>query len=519
MLPRPRMSSLVALALTAATAQVLLPASAPAEARATTQAQRGGTGTLSISPSANYVGGQTLTFSGDIGQGRHRISLQMGRPGHWAELPGTPHLWTARDGSFSFQHPAPSMFNLYLRAKTRGAATNPVIFNAVSQDLVVSGPRQVSPGSLFTLSVDTTPDNLPGRADLDGLPAFPGRPLTLQKRGADGWENLQQTTVAPNGNAAFAVTAGSRGEEVYRVRQEDWEGIGWFPSFPVAVQVGSGSGRVAATSSTAPVAARTAAGTLARSGDGRVRTASKTHTWGTALYDFAWKYGEALTEPPFRGTRPRGWWLDSATGLGRAVTHNGGLLLDSQFDRKGAGYGTTRAEVRGNASRYGRWEATMRLKRIETGAANYHAVIELVPARSVDDACGGRTITVADVVADDSRSRSKVRIGVTSSRHHRKWAAVRSRPLNQRSPNAFAVELSRRHISWFHNGRLIGSVRSRAAIPRVPMTLRLSLVGNGQRQMNHTQFHSDWQRSFSLKRGRQLRNGAKLRASRFRGGC
>ena len=79
--------------------------------------------------------------------------------------------------------------------------------------------------------------------------------------------------------------------------------------------------------------------------------------------------------------------------------------------------------------------------------------------------------------------------------------------------------MSRRHISWFANGRIIATVRSRAAVSDVPMTLRLSLVGEGQQEMNRTKAISDWQRGFSLKRGRLATRGHALRAGNHAGGC
>ena len=62
--------------------------------------------------------------------------------------------------------------------------------------------------------------------------------------------------------------------------------------------------------------------------------------------------------------------------------------------------------------------------------------------------------------------------------------------------------MTKRHISWFIEGRVVATVKSRAAVSDVPMTLRLSLAGRGLDEVNRTQAISDWQRGYSLERGR-----------------
>ena len=69
------------------------------------------------------------------------------------------------------------------------------------------------------------------------------------------------------------------------------------------------------------------------------------------------------------------------------------------------------------------------------------------------------------------------------------------------SSHAVAVEVSRRHITWFLNGVPVGTVKAAAARSGVPMTLRLSLEGKGRSEMNQVILQSDWQRGFSLDRG------------------
>jgi hypothetical protein len=484
-------------------------------------------GSLSISPS-RYVGGQAVTFEGKLGvSGVRKIWLQsyMGRPGdEWTRVEGFRSK-TSRNGSFRFTYPAPSMFGIKYRVASSGRATPSYTFNARSQDLVLTtvpnssavGTGEALADRPFTIKVDTTPV-LTRRPDLPS-PVFAGRDLTLQKQNAQGqWRTLDRTITDSSGNGSFVVPASDPGCPLFRVRQEEWtkggSKVGWFPSFPTPVDVlaSASSSGSCVTPPAAPSDTNVPPQTASESQV--AGTAGGTNRWGQSLWDFAWESGQSLTARPSRGSDRRGWWLDRATGLGRASQHNGGLLLDSQRLWSGRGdFGTTSATLQNNARAYGRWEAKMRLKRLETGANNYTARIELVPSRSKDYNCGARTITVASVKVGSER----VAIGARNGQ--RQWRAQRQIASPEAKALAFAVEVARSHITWFYNGNAIGTVRSRAAVSDVPLTMRLSLVGDQNREMNKTVFISDWQRGFDMSSGKSVTSGRSLRRSGFSGGC
>lgn len=524
-------------------AVMLLVVLAPTGSVATQQAALQQAGSLTVSPGL-YVGGQRMLFEGNLGvTGERRIGLQfhMNRPGDdWNDVEGFSSR-TAANGSFSFAHPAPSMFGIRMRVVSGNLATTPWTFDAKSQDLVVTvdaglpglAENQVVAGLPFTFHVDTTPEDLTRRPDLPA-PAIQGRELSLQKRVAGGrWVELETTTTDFAGEGSFEWTVDPIGtttrtvESVlaFRVVQEDWTAggndIGWFPSFPVPVEVLASVGRQGATQrTTSSLTTRPEAdvppSTVPGLRSGAAATASQTHGWAPSLWDFAWEYGESLTSPPARGTDRRGGWLDTSDGTGRAAKHNGGLMLDSQRDYSGPGdRGTTAVTLHGNPMAYGRWEAKMRLKSTESNARDYHAVIELVPSRARDYKCGAQNITVADVPVGGST----VGVGVKTLSRDRQWTRTVRFEVGT-TATAFAVEVTKRHISWFVNGRVIGTVQSRAAVSDVPMTLRLSLVGGGpDQEMNKTQFISDWQRGFSLDRGRKVTSGDSLKRGTHGGGC
>lgn len=498
----------------------LLPWAGPATAAAKAS--------LTVGPS-EYVPGEALTFSGSLGiPGVRKIRIQQhqSRAGDsWNDL--TAAQWkTAKDGSFSFTFPGPAMKGLRLRVAGGGAVTPPWTADPGAQDVGVSlvsvpglGNGKVVAGVPFVLRVDTVP-TYSHRPDITDL-IFKGRTLTLQRRTADlRWENVDTGAVDALGIALLTTTIDEPGKVVYRVRQEDYTAggnrIGWFPSFPIVVEAVDLIGGRHAARATAQAAApshRLAAPDTAIDNRKNV-TASSVYLWRTALWDFNWGYGESLSSKPERGSDLRGSWLDLSSGLGRVSLHNGQIELDSQRYGVGAGdFGTTSAILQGAAGRYGRWETRLRVNRFETGAKNFRALIELVPDKASDDSCGARTITVADLPVGGST----VGFGVTSG-SGKEWSTTKKFTIGI-YPAAFAVEVTKRHITWFINGTPIGTVRDKAALPKGPMTIRLRLVGQGTSEMNHTQLFADWVRGWSLKYGKQVSKGTKLTSHSWKPSC
>ena len=101
---------------------------------ATEQVASAASPSLSVSPH-NYVGGQRLRWTGNVGhRGERRLVLQfnMGTAtgGSWSTVDGFAAR-TRADGSFSFVHPAPSMFNIRYRVKA-GQYVTPARCTSVS---------------------------------------------------------------------------------------------------------------------------------------------------------------------------------------------------------------------------------------------------------------------------------------------------------------------------------------------------------------------------------------------------
>lgn len=496
-------------------------------------------GALRVSPE-RFVGGQALTFVGRIpaaSDSRLKIQTLFNRPGdRWVTRPGVVGRSNDR-GEFRFVEPGPSNYKIRYRVRAaNGRVSAPVQFEPRQQEVVLSlggapvqQPGRVASGSRFSIMVNTTPT---GRGDLGRpAPAFPGRTLALQERVAGNrWATIDTAPSTTDGTARFDLTAGAPGRTAYRIRQaaitSGVNEIGWFPSFPLQVQVLAPGARpvapharrdVRARAGSRPIAAPSMTAMSARSGGGGPQ-ASKRYTWGAPQWDFAWEGGESLTDKPYRGRKRAGAWIDRSNGSGRVAHYNGGMALASNVSEfPGTGdNGTVSATLTGNALTYGRWEFRRRLDVFESSGHGYRAKIQLVPASAADGLCGANTVTVADVGFNSKRAT----LGVRSSNGTRAWTGSRRIARLGDRAHTFGIEITRRHITWFLDGRSMATVRSSAAIPGVPLTPRLSLIGNQQEEMQRTRVIYDWQRGWTLnKQARKAKKGRSLRSKNVRNGC
>ena len=494
------------------------------------------TSTLTISPEI-FVGGQSLSFEGTLSGAPNsplKIQTKFNRPGDdWITRDGIVAR-TDGSGSYDFAYPGPNNFGISFRVRAGNGSTSPaVVLEPRQQEVVLSfngGPEQqagaIASGEEFTLDVNTTPT---GRGTLGRpAPAFPGRAITLQER-VDGnrWQSVDSTTSNDRGTASFTVAAGSPGEHAYRVRladiKTDGNEIGWFPSFPLLVDVVPAGTPVAAPSRTAAPAAPAAPRTTsdpanAKGGHGATPLASQRYQWGPTLFDFAWEAGESLTDRPYRGTRRTGQWIDTSDGSGRVSHYNGGMALSSNVSEfPGVGdHGTTTATLEGNAMKYGRWEFRRRIDVFEDAGPDYRIKIELVPARAADARCGSNTVNVATVSYNSARAS----LGVSSARAKKEWKGSRSIPRLGDGPHTFGVEIMRDHITWFLDGESLATVKRRKAIPRVLLTPQLSLVGSGQDEMRRTRVLYDWQRGWALnKQARKAETARGFKAKSISTSC
>jgi hypothetical protein len=512
--------SITARARGAAAALVLTALLAPAADAASAEgapSPRAAHGSLAVSPSV-YVAGQAVTLTGSMGKsGKQTVHLQtnLNRPGDtWLDVPDTS-FQTKRSGAFSYHWVAPSMFNVGYRVAGGGLATPAFQFNARPQEITLtlqgrnadSPFYEVPPGAPFTVEADTTPAV---RSALGVAPPIPGRTVTLQQRvNGNQWQSIATTTTDADGLATFGLTAPSAGQQVLRARQEPWTAgsneIGWYASFPAYFSFVTPPVQPAPQSRLAQAVATKSA---ARP------TAAERYKWGASIFDFGWESGQDLDSPPSQGTKPKGSWIDTSDGTGRATPFNGGLVLQSKLVHVGEGdRGTTAATLTGSAQKTGRWEFRLQGHVFESGATPYRFLLELVPQGTPVTTCSPESV----VVADFTMGTPGMNLGVRSQSKSSVWSRHTSGTLGETPFNA-GVEVAKDHVTWYRDGKPIGTVKDKKASLGKKLVPRLRLIGL-QTEMNGAQVDSDWQRAFPLKTGEQVKNGPALTRAAYSASC
>lgn len=467
------------------------------------------TGSLSVSPTS-YVAGQAVRLRGRLGTTARTIHLQsnMNRVGDtWVDVPDSTRS-TDSGGYFDFWFRAPAMFKMSYRVVGGTLATSAYLFEAHPQELTVTpvgkDPKYpfypVRAGASVPVVVDTTPEI---KTSFGSPPPIPGRTVLLQERTSGSqWRTLATSTTNTDGNAFFTVTAPASGSRVLRAREErvttGVNRIGWFASFPAYLVVSAAHVDEPAT---------TVHSTTWPTESGVRPTAAQRFGWGRVSYDYAWEGGQDLDSPPSKGDVVAGRWRAYSNGTGRVTPFNGGLVLQSKFKKVGPGdRGTTAATLDGAARAHGRWEFRLQGRLWETGARPYRFRLELVPAGAAVTDCSPESV----VVADFTMGAAGMRFGVRSRNAGAVWRRALSDVRLAEQPFNVAVEVGNDHISWFREGNPIGTVTDARAQLGVQLVPRLSLVGGTAVELNGAQVNSDWQRSWSLSSGQQVKNATAL---------
>ncbi|RYB94420.1 glycosyl hydrolase family protein [Nocardioides oleivorans] len=455
-------------------------------------------GTLSASPgNGSFTAGQEITLRGSIGAGgRRTVHLQsnLGRSGDvWRDVAGARTRTTA-GGRFTLRVPAHSSHIVY-RVVSGSRRTSTWTSDAVHQEVVLTARGSAVAGQPLTLVADTS-----------AMPLLVGRALTLQQRVGASWTSLASSAVGSDGTGSFTVTPSATGPAVYRVRQEDFDQgvghVGWFPSYPVYVDVR----RTARERPSTRVAAPAPEPVLRRSAPHQ-STAAGSLRWGKQLYDFDWEFGESLSDRAAVGTRRRGSWTDASDGTGRIAMRNGAMQLSSNSEGAGraGSQGSLAAMLQGGAAQaYGRWETRLMPMVQAGGSTDYVLKAELIPLADAATGCDARAITLVEA----RPSTSGITIGARAATGQA-WSRTLPVTTNQ-SFHAYAVDVTPRRITWFVDGKAVGRVTDPAAISGQSMTVRISMQASGTAPMRTTRTLVDWVRSYPAGTGQRTRGGTRL---------
>ncbi len=242
-------------------------------------------------------------------------------------------------------------------------------------------------------------------------------------------------------------------------------------------------------------------------------TAAQQYRWGDLQWDYAWEFGESLSSQAYRGKRfAGGSWTDHSTGTGRVVKYGGGLEFHSGEVTqafKAPDFGTTTLTLEGKPAQRGRWELRERIhlypKQDAAGGEAYTFVAELIPEDPALYDCGRHNITIARAEI----GASSVRVGANAG--NKAWSrSIGGFGRGEADDRLYGIQVAKRRITWFIDGRAVASLRAPAAIPKIPMTVRMRLLGKGSTEMKKTDVRIDWVRQYDLKRGNKTPKGQGL---------
>jgi len=192
------------------------------------------------------------------------------------------------------------------------------------------------------------------------------------------------------------------------------------------------------------------------------------------------------------GRRAPSEWHRS--GPGKLYQQNGMLTLVS---RKGVTR-DVRTIWTGVGYTQGRWEVRMRTARESSGKADPRVVLSLTPTRKNQRHCRGQDIDFLDYSPKRAHTAN---FNIHTLPHNRFHAAKSlSRKVGADEWHEFAVEVTKTHISWFIDAKVVRTERRPAALSGAKLTMQAALLTDPGKAMNKTRLQLDWARYWTMKK-------------------
>ena len=204
--------------------------------------------------------------------------------------------------------------------------------------------------------------------------------------------------------------------------------------------------------------------------------AGKVFRWGRE----AWR--QEFETGPFS----RHWKSDHPRAIGQ---QKGMLTIEA-----GKHSGTISVWPDNQAATTGRWEARVRAYERSRSGTRYRFTWELVPSNR-DVSCGANAIVLATYVPGQRRVRGHVRTLPDNS-----FAYSRVRDLRNRAWHTYAVEITKRHISWFVDTRVMRTETRPAALSGVRYRPQFVMQATHGKRMRPSWMQADWVRYYTLQR-------------------
>lgn len=199
---------------------------------------------------------------------------------------------------------------------------------------------------------------------------------------------------------------------------------------------------------------------------------------------FGW--GKPLWQDDFVGPR-KGIWKVKGPGV---VQNQVGMLTLNTSNRR-----SVSATLTQHAYRTGRWEIRLRSRRYATAYENYRVVTELIPAGDRKQHCGAKNVSLETYRLGRDKARFYLR-----NRPDVQFTARRGLNLGADQWHTFAVEVTKKRISWIVDSHVVASERRAAALSGALFTLRFKMKAVPGERMNPSRMQMDWLRYYTLQR-------------------
>jgi hypothetical protein len=237
---------------------------------------------------------------------------------------------------------------------------------------------------------------------------------------------------------------------------------------------------------------------------GSVPTASASESRPTnSAKVFRW--GNATVKDEFTAPLASRWKVNKP----RLVRNQHGMLtLDST-----PGSGSVVATLTGSPRQYGRWEARVRGRQYGTSGTPFRAIWELTP--TTGEHCGARGIQLSNYRLGGNRSAVHVR-----NLPNRDFSAKKRLALADNQFHTYAIEVTRTHVSWFVDTRVIRTERRPEARTGASYNIRFRLKATPGATMRQGRMQMDWVRYYTLERkNAQSIEAPPLTQGTFAGAC
>ncbi|MXG89113.1 family 16 glycosylhydrolase [Nocardioides flavescens] len=201
---------------------------------------------------------------------------------------------------------------------------------------------------------------------------------------------------------------------------------------------------------------------------------------------FGW-YGNGglVYDETFVGPLNRKRW--HVEGPGKVRNQHGMLTLNT------AGRGTVSAQMTIPGRAYGRWETRLRQRQYGNKHTPYRVLTELVPVTDEGEGCGEQNIALNKFTMG-----GKVVTGYVRSRPTNLFQSKVNRGLGQDQWHVYAVEVTKKRISWFVDSKVIYSETRPAALTGRKFQVRFTMEAVPGKKMTRARMQMDWLRYWTL---------------------